>query len=231
MLLDTIAECGYVGLSLEQVLATPGQPRVAITFDDGTRGQFDHAVPALRARGMTASFYVTTDWIAQSGYMTWSELRQLVEWGMSVQSHTKTHPFLSELGPDDLRAELAGSKAALDRELNQDTSELAFPGGDEPTRRLRSIVADTGYRTVVGSRWGINEDEIRTFPHYRPIRRCTARGAISPEWTRRVIRGDKLLGLRHFTREAGLRRLRSTVGASRYAHLRRALLNALSGSP
>jgi peptidoglycan/xylan/chitin deacetylase (PgdA/CDA1 family) len=228
--LDACAVEDYAVCSLADALARPAQRRVAVTFDDGTRGQFDHAVPALRARGMTATFYVTTDWVGTPGFMTWDELRSLVGWGMSVQSHTRTHPFLSELDEARLRAELVDSRTTLDRELGQNTSEIAFPGGDAPSRHLRSLLKDCGYRVVVGTRWGMNRDGEWLRPGFRPIRRCTARGPISADWTRRVIAGDVMMGLRNFGRETGLRRLRSTLGASRYARWRRFVLNSVSSS-
>lgn len=228
--LDTCAAEGYVVCSLAEALARPAQPRVAVTFDDGNRGQFDFAVPALRARGMTATFYVTTDWVGTPGYMTWDELRLLVAWGMSVQSHTRTHPFLSELDEPRLTTELNDSRTTLDRELGQVTTEIAFPGGDPPRRRLRNLLSECGYRTVVGTRWGTNRDGDSLRAGFHPISRCTARGVLSAEWTRQVIRGDRMLGAKHFGRETGLRQLRATLGASRYARWRKVILNALSFS-
>jgi len=48
-------------------------------------------------------------------------LREVADLGISVQSHTRTHPFLSELGSAALREELLRSKERLDRELRQET--------------------------------------------------------------------------------------------------------------
>ena len=224
---DAVAEGGFRGQSLERVLAEGGPRQVAITFDDGTRGQFDHAVPALRARNMTATFYVTTEWVGRPGYMTWSELVKLLEWGMSVQSHTRTHPFLSQVDSDRLRSELFESRRELDRRLGQQTMEIAFPGGDMPVRRFRSMIVEAGYRVAVGTRWGTNSCREQAAAGFHPVRRCTVRADVSAEWTRRVISGDPLLTLRHYTRETGLRTLRSTLGAKRYARWRRRLLDAV----
>jgi len=221
--LDTIKDAEFAGCSVATAVATPDRRRVAISFDDGTRSQFDHAVPALRARGMTATFYVTTDWIGRPGYMTWDELRQLTAWGMSVQSHTRSHRFLSELSDDALRDELAGSKAVLDAELAQDTAELSFPGGNAPRRRWRVRLWEAGYRRVAGSRWGRNPDDA---PPSRWIRRCTARGSASPAEMRRVLAGDPWLTLTRYPREAALNGVRAALGASRYERWRRRVLDA-----
>jgi peptidoglycan/xylan/chitin deacetylase (PgdA/CDA1 family) len=228
-MLDTILDLGYAGCSLSSALAQRGRRRVAITFDDATLGQFEHAVPALLARGMTATVFVTTDWVGRPGYMSWDQLRQLIAWGMSVQSHSRSHPFLSELSTAGLRAELTESKWALDQALGQQTTQIALPGGDAPKRSVWSLVEEAGYTVVAGSRWGINRDgPVGNGP--RVIRRCTVRGGITPARARRMVVGDPWIALSRLPREAVLARIRSTLGPSRYARWRRRLLDALAGT-
>jgi peptidoglycan/xylan/chitin deacetylase (PgdA/CDA1 family) len=224
-MLDAIRREGFAGCSLEAALAAPGTRRVAITFDDANAGQFEHAVPALRARGMTATIYVVANWVGRPGFMTWDQLRQAREWGMSVQSHTCTHPFLSELDEPALRRELADSKAILDRELGQDTRELAFPGGDPPRRSLRHLPAELGFTVMAGTRWGVNSDPASPG---RIVRRCTVRGNISEGAARRFVQGDPWLALARRPREAALRGIRGALGPSRYARWRRHFLDAVS---
>lgn len=225
-MLDVIAELGYRGCSVADALAAPGSGRVAITFDDGNAGQFEHAAPALRARGMTATFYVTTDWVGAPGFMTWEQLRQLKAWGMSVQSHSRSHPFLSELDEAALRRELTESRARLDAELGQQTTEIAFPGGDAPSRRLRRLLAECGYRTALGTRWGLNADA--SSGGLRPLKRCTVRGVTDRDWARRVVEGDAGLTMRNWPKESVLRSVRSTLGPTRYARWRRWLLDRIA---
>lgn len=225
--LDTISATGRRGCSLAEALTSPGTRRVAITFDDGTRSQFDHALPALLERGMTATFFVTTDWVGRPGYMSWGELRHLVECGMSVQSHSRSHPFLSECDAEQLRRELAGSKAVLDDELGQVTEQIGLPGGDAPARRHRELLGRAGYRVVASSRWGVNRDAGDVAGDVRWIRRCTVRRDVDPHWLERVYAGDRGLAARRVPREALLGWLRAALGPSRYARLRRRALDAL----
>lgn len=224
-MLDLIAAEGYRGCSVSSALVDPTGARVGITFDDGTIDQYVHAVPALLDRGMSATFYVTTEFVGRPGYMTWDHLRELKAAGMSVQSHTRTHPFLSELDADRLRRELVGSKAALDTELDQDTTELGLPGGDAPRRRLRPIVREAGYTVVAGSRWGRNDGG--RVPRGGPVwvRRCTIRGDTPVEKARSILAGSPAIG--RVVRQAALGRLRSTLGPSRYSRWRRRLLDTL----
>jgi peptidoglycan/xylan/chitin deacetylase (PgdA/CDA1 family) len=228
LMLDTIARSGAIGCSLEAALASPGMRRVAITFDDANIGQYENAFPALVARGMTATFYVTTEWIGTPGFCTWDHLRAMKAAGMSIQSHTCSHPFLSELSEGNLLIELQESKREIDRELGQDTTEIAFPGGDPPRRSLRYVIGAAGYRYGVGTRWGMNRDT-QTFRH-QFVRRCTVRGELTPDVAERYVRADPWMAASWIAKEATLRRLRSTLGASRYARWRRAFLDVIKGS-
>lgn len=224
LMLDTIAAHGKQGCSLETALRGDGGPCLAITFDDATLGQYEHAMPALRERGMTATVYAVIDWVGRPGFMTWDQLREIKRWGMSVQSHSWSHPFLSECDADRLVRELSGSKARIDQELGQETSEIAFPGGDAPARGLRHLIATAGYATAVGTRWGVNAGHPRAG---RFVRRCTVRGGLTHELADRYVRADAGLAWSQHPKEFVLRTVRSTLGPSRYARWRRSLLDVV----
>jgi peptidoglycan/xylan/chitin deacetylase (PgdA/CDA1 family) len=228
-MLDAIEVAGLKGRALADAIASGGRESAAITFDDGTLGQFLYAVPALRTRGMTATFFVTTDWVGRPGFMSWDQLRKLKAWGMSVQSHSKSHPHLSELDEPRLRVELAESKAVLDRELDQTTTEIALPAGDAPKLRLRGLLAEAGYGVVATSRWGSNpEVGVRSAGAPIWIRRCTAPRVSSPELAHRIVTGDARLTAVRYPREAVLNGIRAALGASRYAKWRRRVLDAMA---
>ena len=225
--LDQLAAEGYVGRSLGETLRPGASRTVAITFDDGDRGQFEYGFRTLAERGMTATFFVTTDWIGRSGYVTWSQLREMRAGGMEVQSHSRSHPFLSELDATRLTAELRGSRDALDEGLGQHTDMLALPGGDWPRRSLRRLIADAGYRVVASSRWGTNPASGAPTDGVVVVRRCTVQGEAGPAQFRRIAAGDAALGRQRRIREAALGMLRDSLGPSRYASWRKAVLDAL----
>ncbi len=223
--LNIIKASGARGCSIREALESRGGDCVAISFDDGDRGQYERAFPALCARGMTATFFITTAWVGTDGYVTWDQLREMKDAGMSIQSHTHTHPSLSELSADRLAAELWRSKAELDSALDQDTDEIALPGGDPPRPSLRGLVYEAGYRRVATSRWGGN-DQVRGGGGI-PLRinRCTVQGEPGGTHFRRIIAGDPWLAARRRARDAALRGLRSALGPSRYSVLRRRVLD------
>jgi peptidoglycan/xylan/chitin deacetylase (PgdA/CDA1 family) len=227
LMLDTITELGYSGCSLANAIANPGHLRVAITFDDGDAGQYEHAFPALLRRGMTATFYITTDWVGNSGYMTWEQIRHMAALGMSIQSHTRSHPFLSELADDALRAELLDSKAQIESNTGRSVNEIAFPGGDPPARALRHVMRDVGYDIAVGTRWGVDTDD-STSVRRGFIHRCSMRGWLTPPMARRIVTADPWLAVSYLAKESTLRRVRATLGPTRYAVWRRRVLDVLA---
>jgi len=226
--LDLLRAAGYQGCSLAEATAH-GARRVAITFDDGVASDYERAFPTLVERQMTATFFVITDRVGSPGFVTWPQLREMREAGMSIESHTRTHPFLSELSPKALHDELVGAKGALDDALGQDTTQLALPGGDAPRGRLYGLIAEAGYHVVATSRWGRNGQAHGLVP--RSIRRCTVAGDVSDLRFRRVLAGDWAIDLRRRLREVVLGNVRALLGPSRYASLRRRILERTRALP
>ncbi|HVR63611.1 MAG TPA: polysaccharide deacetylase family protein [Polyangia bacterium] len=96
------ANCDVIGSEdLDLVLAGGRRGRfVHITFDDGYRDNFTLALPLLRARGLGATFFVTTDFIDQRGGAWWDEIAWMAR--HSARPVIEPNDFFSEpvrLGP------------------------------------------------------------------------------------------------------------------------------------
>jgi peptidoglycan/xylan/chitin deacetylase (PgdA/CDA1 family) len=61
--------------------------------------------------------------------MTWEQIREVSRCGISIGSHTHTHPVLSRLGVAEQREELRVSKEILERELGKPVRSIAYPFG------------------------------------------------------------------------------------------------------
>lgn len=227
--LRVLRDAGLIGCTIADALAPNANNRLAISFDDGNVGQAARAFPALVANGMAATFFITTEWVGQSGFATWQQLREMRDAGMAIESHTHTHPFLSELSALRLRDELARSRDILAEQLGAAPTMIALPGGDAPRAELRPLFAQEGYTVIATSRWGVNFASNDETP--RSIRRCTVRGEPTDDAFLSIATGDPWLGLRKHAREGALGFMRRSLGPTRYARLRRLFLDTAGSLP
>jgi peptidoglycan/xylan/chitin deacetylase (PgdA/CDA1 family) len=146
--------CDLVPLELIRDADARERPRVALTFDDGFLDNFDYALPTLRARGLTATFFLTLGFVerepaviarmAQLWQTTpremwplrWKEVHDMHLAGMAFGSHTVTHPNLVTLEAARARWEMQESKRRLEDRLDAPITSLAYPFG-----KLRHHVA------------------------------------------------------------------------------------------
>jgi len=149
--IGTLAERGYRSLLPEEVSRVNGDGKyVIITFDDGLAGNYQHALPILKKYGFKATFFVAVGSVGADRFMNWAELQELVENGMSIQSHTVSHAPLETLGDDEVHRELYESKQEIERRLNTSVSALSFPHGSYD-RRVVDIAKQVGYRFLCTS--------------------------------------------------------------------------------
>jgi len=138
----------YVALSRRQKL--PAKP-VIISFDDGNHDQYENALPILKKYNFSAIFYIKLNNVEKSGGMSWQELRNLLDAGMEIGSHTVNHDALTSLSTDKVKYELSESKKILEDNLKIEISSFAYPGGSYNSD-IEKAVADAGYKTAVSTR-------------------------------------------------------------------------------
>lgn len=118
---------------LQQLNDRPLRRRlVTVTFDDGWRDNWDYAVPILRDLQIPAVIFVVSGQltgVAADRRMTSEQLQGLAAANIEVGAHTRTHPNLTTLPPEQLQEELSGSRRDLEAVVNQSVRYLAYPGG------------------------------------------------------------------------------------------------------
>jgi peptidoglycan/xylan/chitin deacetylase (PgdA/CDA1 family) len=79
--------------------------------------------------------------------MTWDALRELIEQGVEVGSHTISHPHLVELAEGELTRELLDSRTRLEDELRRPCRYLSYPYGEQDAR-VRDAARAAGYEAA-----------------------------------------------------------------------------------
>lgn len=178
-----------------------------ITFtlgDDGARGSaYDRLVPLLKFRPRADRDAAMTALLAMLSpqgepprlFMDWSGARELVRRGFSVQSHTCTHPVLSQETPAEQQRELVEARKQLEEELSIEISTLAYPHGGPPDYDAHTLKA----ASAAGYSWGITTREGFTTRDTAPLEilRCVVypeRGVIDLLAQLRYILQERLRG-------------------------------------
>lgn len=148
---------GFRTLSAEEAIAAveggeaPGRA-VWLTFDDGHQDNFSPGLDLLRQRGHRATFFVVAEpsLTGAPGYVDVGMLREMVQAGMSIGSHSLTHPRLARLSEGDLRREVVDSRARLEDALQVPVTTFCYPYGNW-NPRVVEVVAEAGYRLAVST--------------------------------------------------------------------------------
>ena len=166
--LEYLAENGHhtvtladVYLAMAGVRELPAKP-VALTFDDGGLDNYDVAFPLLKEYGCKATFFVITERIGMDGQMDWDQLREMVAAGMSVQSHTVSHPGLPGISDARLQSELVDSRSVISEGVGEPGYALSYPSGAYDERVIEAAKA-AGYVMAVATDHGVEVSPVAPF--------------------------------------------------------------------
>jgi peptidoglycan/xylan/chitin deacetylase (PgdA/CDA1 family) len=159
--LDAVAPAVARGGSLPKAWAS-------LTFDDGYRSLYEHALPILIRYGLSATvFLVAGTLISDRPEVTWvderpadalellslPEILEMRDAGVSFGSHSLSHATLTELSEAECVKDLRTSREILGDLLGERIGFLAYPRGvhDEVVRRAASRAGFThGFGTMRG---------------------------------------------------------------------------------
>jgi len=165
-----------------------------LTFDDGLVSDYELVLPALVKRGFRATFFVNSDTIGKKGYCSQSQLREMIQSGMEIGSHGRTHGYLVTLPASEATKEIEQSKNALEDLLGTEVTSFAPVGGH--FRNWMTVFANrAGYKafaTMIPGRTVVRQMGLLL------LRRNHIQTAHSEDYIRRIIaaKSGTLAGIR-----------------------------------
>lgn len=155
----------------------PSRP-IMIDFDHPHITMRHEVLEVLEHYGFKGNLFVNLGWLvcpdrcamrpAEGERMTWEDIRDLVDSGWHIGSHTVTHPNLSELSVEDpsgetIRGELEQCDEALTTNLGITSRDFAFTGTSWSSQAEREVMQRYrfGRLWIIGSEYQADGQPIR----------------------------------------------------------------------
>jgi len=160
--LDELASPKYTILPVPEILAKLKaniklpERTIGITIDDAFRSVYEIAFPKLRARKMPFTLFVATRAVDRklSDYMTWEQIRELRDDGVTIGSQTHTHLHMAKHNDDANRKDILISNKRFTAELGEAPTLFAYPYGEAGLSTM-SVVRDMGFKFAFGQHSGV----------------------------------------------------------------------------
>jgi peptidoglycan/xylan/chitin deacetylase (PgdA/CDA1 family) len=165
--LDLVADSGRPVLNVSQFVdwtrhAGPFDPApVVVSFDDGFADFASHALPALRARGVPSTLYVTTGALRDSPapgsrlpdaeMLAFSQLGELEDAGVELGCHGHTHVQLDTVGERHVVDDVERSRDLIENELGHRVPTFAYAHGYS-SPGVRRVVRAAGFESACAVR-------------------------------------------------------------------------------
>jgi peptidoglycan/xylan/chitin deacetylase (PgdA/CDA1 family) len=130
--------------------------RLAITFDDGFRSVATNAAPILAEYGIPWTVFVVGEWAegrhptTPQLFLDWDEITTLARSGVTIGSHSMTHPDFGRITGQNVVDELAGVRQRIAQRTGIDATEFAIPFGQSKnwSGSASRAAASAGYTLV-----------------------------------------------------------------------------------
>ena len=168
-----IAELKTAGFSFVDLPASfapdNAQKNVVLTFDDGYSNVLEHAAPLLQRHQAPAMLYVVAEMIGKTNVwdtvhgevvgslMNKEQIREWLDQGFKIGSHTMTHPHLPAISRRQAMQEIDGSRKMLEDVFQVPVLSFCYPYG-EYTPQIVELVRQAGYQTAVTLDPGVNHN-------------------------------------------------------------------------
>jgi peptidoglycan/xylan/chitin deacetylase (PgdA/CDA1 family) len=143
------------GATLDAIV---GRDDLTLSFDDGNSTDIEIVLPALRQRGLSATFFIVPSWLGKPGFITEADVRALALDGMQIGNHGLAHKIWTELTPRQLSHEVSEGRRLLEHLTGGEIKTLAIPYGAYDAAVLRALV-EYDYGHVFTSDGGVADGD------------------------------------------------------------------------
>lgn len=172
---------GYQGLSMSKLQPYLTGDKVGkvvgITFDDGFKNNLTYALPILKKSGFSATCYIISqkigginEWdldkgIDENPLMDESEIKEWIENGMEIGSHSQNHVRLAECNIEVATTEIEQSCVDLEAQFGCPVEHFCYPYGSY-NDEIVTIAKNAGYITATTVNRGRSKsgDNLLTLP-------------------------------------------------------------------
>lgn len=129
---------------------------VGISIDDAFLSVYAEAFPRLRKAGFPFTLFVATEPVdlRVGGYMSWDQIRELKNAGVTIGSQTHTHLHMASSSPEKNGADLKKSNERFKAELGEVPTIIAYPYG-EYSLAVGAAAKEAGLTTGFGQHSGV----------------------------------------------------------------------------
>jgi peptidoglycan/xylan/chitin deacetylase (PgdA/CDA1 family) len=91
--------------------------------------------------------------------LSWKEVKEMSEHGISFGSHTKSHPVLSSISASEAQKEIVESKRAIEEKIQKPVTIFAYPYGKKEsyTDNIIKILINEGFKYACSSNVGAEQ--------------------------------------------------------------------------
>lgn len=134
-----------------------------ITFDDGDLSIYAVAFPLLKKYNIKATFFIITDYVGTTGYVSWAQLREMADYRnengeklFNIGSHSLDHKRFDEIPAEQIPKELSESKFAIEKNIYSPVWYFALPfGAGSGRKEIIETAKNFGYRGIRSSTTGV----------------------------------------------------------------------------
>ena len=132
---------------------------IGLTVDDADKSFLTYAWPKLKEKNFPVTLFVNTSTIVENNknYLSWNQIRKLVEEGVTIGGHSHTHEHMPNLSMEEIKNEIEKSNKIFLKEIGKIPSLFAYPYG-EADEKIINILKEYKYKVAFGQHSGVIND-------------------------------------------------------------------------